>query len=124
MLACFWNVPDRLYFALISYIGVITYILLAGYPPFYVDPDDTLEDSDADPDAIVLKKVLNCDYNFIDSTWKDISPEAIDFIKSLMRPDPRHSVRFLAIISPHLKICYLFLLKRSIQYNITSYFHN
>ena len=100
MLACFWNVPaDRLYFALISYIGVITYILLAGYPPFYVDPDDTLEDSDADPDAIVLKKVLNCDYNFIDSTWKDISPEAIDFIKSLMRPDPRHSVRFLAIIS-------------------------
>ena len=54
---------------------------------------------DADPDAIVLKKVLNCDYNFIDSTWKDISPEAIDFIKSLMRPDPRHSVRFLAIIS-------------------------
>ena len=86
------------FFALISLLitpGVITYILLAGYPPFYVDPDDTIEDSDADPDALVLKKILNCDYNFIDSTWKDISPEAIDFIKSLMRPDPRHSVRLL-----------------------------
>ena len=109
------------FFALIFLLitpGVITYILLAGYPPFYVDPDDTIEDSDADPDALVLKKILNCDYNFIDSTWKDISPEAIDFIKSLMRPDPRHSVRLLVFFGnfpPHilkiLKVCHLSFLK-------------
>ena len=41
---------------------------MAGYPPFYVDPDDTIEDSDADPDAVVLKKILNCDYNFLGKT--------------------------------------------------------
>ena len=96
------STPINYFFALIFLLitpGVITYILLAGYPPFYVDPDDTIEDSDADPDALVLKKILNCDYNFIDSTWKDISPEAIDFIKSLMRPDPRHSVRLLFFLA-------------------------
>ena len=65
-------------------IGVITYILLAGYPPFHVD-HDTSNASDAD--AILLKKILNCDYKFIDATWKDISPQAIDFIRTLMCPD-------------------------------------
>ena len=63
---------------------MITYILLAGYPPFHVD-HDTSNASDAD--AILLKKILNCDYKFIDATWKDISPQAIDFIQTLMCPD-------------------------------------
>ena len=67
-------------------VGVITYILLAGYPPFHVDQQSSSNSSDAD--ALLMKKIVNCDYKFIESTWKDISPQAIDFIQSLMCPDP------------------------------------
>lgn len=39
-------------------IGVITYTLLCGYPPFFGETKNEL-----------LKKILFCDYEFIDEDW-------------------------------------------------------
>jgi len=62
-------------------IGVITYILLAGYPPFY--NEQNLED-----DAGLFEKVINCDYDYEDECWDEISDLAKNFIKSLLIKDP------------------------------------
>jgi len=43
-------------------IGVITYCLLAGYPPF-----------NADTDAQLFKKIKFCDFTFHDDVWSNIS---------------------------------------------------
>lgn len=66
-------------------IGVITYILLAGYPPFFVE--ESL--SGSENESILLKKIINGEYEFLEETWKDTSPEAIDFIRLLMTSDPQ-----------------------------------
>jgi serine/threonine protein kinase len=63
-------------------IGVIAYILLAGYPPFFANPDEP------DTDATLFKKILTGDYKFHDNSWSHISPEARDFIRCLLCPDP------------------------------------
>jgi serine/threonine protein kinase len=64
-------------------IGVITYILLAGYPPFYIQNNSQEENgkSGEDNDEALLKKIVNGEYEFIEATWKNISPEAVQFIK-------------------------------------------
>jgi serine/threonine protein kinase len=54
-------------------IGVITFILLCGYPPFG-------EDS--------AEEVRNADFNFLPKYWKNVSDDAKDFIKSLIVVDP------------------------------------
>ena len=66
-------------------IGVITYILLAGYPPFYIE--ESLGGSENE--SALLKKIINGEYEFLYDTWKDVSPEAIEFIKMLMTSDPK-----------------------------------
>ena len=63
-------------------IGVIAYILLAGYPPFFANPDEP------DTDATLFKKILTGDYKFHDNSWSHISPDARDFIRCLLCPDP------------------------------------
>jgi calcium-dependent protein kinase len=50
-------------------LGVITYCLLCGYPPF-----------NGDNDAQLYKKIKTCDYEFHDTFWSDISDEAKNFI--------------------------------------------
>ena len=37
----------------------------------------------------MLKKIINGEYEFLEETWKDISPEAVEFIKLLMTADPQ-----------------------------------
>ena len=54
-------------------VGVITYILLCGYPPFYGDSNKE-----------IFKRILSCDYRFYDDEWQDVSLEAVDFIKKLL----------------------------------------
>ena len=61
-------------------IGVIAYILLAGYPPFYIHETSSQAEKGTNEEAL-LRKIVNADYQFHPETWKDISPEAIDFIK-------------------------------------------
>jgi len=41
----------------------------------------------------VVKKISNCDYNFDDSVWSNISDEAKKFISSCIQIDPSHRPR-------------------------------
>ncbi|XP_074691792.1 calcium/calmodulin-dependent protein kinase type 1 isoform X2 [Strix aluco] len=58
-------------------IGVISYILLCGYPPFYDEND-----------AKLFEQILRADYEFDSPYWDDISDSAKDFIQHLMEKDP------------------------------------
>ncbi|CAG5865163.1 unnamed protein product [Menidia menidia] len=58
-------------------IGVIAYILLCGYPPFYDENDSKL-----------FEQILKADYEFDAPYWDDISDSAKDFISWLMEKDP------------------------------------
>jgi len=54
-------------------MGVITYVVLCGFPPFY-----------GKTQANLFEKILNADYDFPDPEWTNISEEAKDFIKHLL----------------------------------------
>ncbi|KAF4677960.1 hypothetical protein FOL47_008064 [Perkinsus chesapeaki] len=56
--------------------GVIMYILLCGYPPFYGDNDNE-----------ILTRVRRGKYTFPDADWKDISDDAKDLIRKLLTYD-------------------------------------
>uniref|UniRef100_A0A8C2JJ70 Protein kinase domain-containing protein n=1 Tax=Cyprinus carpio TaxID=7962 RepID=A0A8C2JJ70_CYPCA len=58
-------------------IGVISYILLCGYPPFYDEND-----------AKLFEQILKAEYEFDSPYWDDISDSAKDFISHLMEKDP------------------------------------
>ncbi|XP_067861184.1 calcium/calmodulin-dependent protein kinase type 1D [Heptranchias perlo] len=58
-------------------IGVISYILLCGYPPFYDENDSRL-----------FEQILKAEYEFDSPYWDDISESAKDCIKRLMEKDP------------------------------------
>ncbi|XP_022527535.2 calcium/calmodulin-dependent protein kinase type 1D isoform X1 [Astyanax mexicanus] len=57
-------------------IGVIAYILLCGYPPFYDENDSKL-----------FEQILKADYEFDAPYWDDISDSAKHFIGCLMEKD-------------------------------------
>ncbi|XP_022914880.1 calcium/calmodulin-dependent protein kinase type 1 [Onthophagus taurus] len=54
-------------------IGVISYILLCGYPPFYDEND-----------ANLFAQILKGEFEFDSPYWDEISDSAKDFIKQLM----------------------------------------
>ncbi|KAJ4934060.1 hypothetical protein JOQ06_006867 [Pogonophryne albipinna] len=62
-------------------IGVITYILLCGYPPFYEESETRL-----------FSKIVKAQYEFDSPFWDDISESAKDFIRNMMQKTP--SLRF------------------------------
>ncbi|CAG0886420.1 unnamed protein product [Darwinula stevensoni] len=57
-------------------IGVIAYILLCGYPPFYDEND-----------ANLFAQILKGEFEFDSPYWDDISDSAKDFIRGLMCVD-------------------------------------
>eukprot|EP00927_Polykrikos_kofoidii_P051922 TRINITY_DN4569_c0_g3_i1.p1 TRINITY_DN4569_c0_g3~~TRINITY_DN4569_c0_g3_i1.p1 ORF type:complete len:327 (-),score=41.62 TRINITY_DN4569_c0_g3_i1:32-1012(-) len=57
--------------------GVITYVLLCGYPPFF-----------GETDVDVLAKVRLGNYSFNAADWKGNSDEAKDLIRSLLKMNP------------------------------------
>jgi len=59
-------------------IGVITYLLLCGFPPFY---GETLPE--------VFEQIMKADYDFPDPYWTDISKDAKDFISKLLVVDSK-----------------------------------
>ncbi|KAM3571015.1 hypothetical protein VYU27_006930 [Nannochloropsis oceanica] len=59
-------------------IGVIMYILLCGYPPFY-----------GDTDADIFASVRRAQFSFPSPEWDEISPGAKDLIRKLLSKDPR-----------------------------------
>lgn len=58
-------------------IGVITYVILWGYPPFYGNGAKEL-----------FKNIYHVNYEFCDEDWGFISDEAKDFISRLLVKDP------------------------------------
>ena len=60
-------------------IGVIMYILLCGYPPFYSENDDDNE---------IFDMTISGCYQFHDESWHNTSKEAKDLIMHLLRVDP------------------------------------
>jgi len=58
-------------------VGVITYILLCGYTPFYAETHHEL-----------FKKITNLEYEFLSPEWDDISDSGKDFISKLLVKDP------------------------------------
>lgn len=59
-------------------IGVITYLLLCGFPPFY---GETLPD--------VFEQIMKADFNFPDPYWTNISQNAKDFISKILVVDTK-----------------------------------
>jgi len=58
--------------------GVIMYVLLCGYPPFF-----------GETDAEVLSKVRLGNFSFNASDWKNISEDAKNLIRMLLKMNPR-----------------------------------
>lgn len=58
--------------------GVVLFLLLGGYPPFY-NPGDEIKD--------IYRKILNADYQFHPSRWDAVSAEAKDLVKRLLSLD-------------------------------------
>jgi serine/threonine protein kinase len=58
-------------------VGVITYIILAGYVPFYDDNEKLLMD-----------KILQCKFEFHENEWKNQSEESKHFISYLLNTNP------------------------------------
>ncbi|CAH8484912.1 unnamed protein product [Schistosoma turkestanicum] len=59
-------------------IGVIAYILLCGYPPFYDENDHEL-----------FRQIRMAEYEFDSPYWDNISDSAKDFITNLLQKDPK-----------------------------------
>ncbi|KAJ8372806.1 hypothetical protein AAFF_G00276610 [Aldrovandia affinis] len=61
-------------------IGVITYILLCGYPPFYEETETRL-----------FSKIMKAQYEFDSPFWDNISEsESKDFIRNMMHKNPKN----------------------------------
>jgi serine/threonine protein kinase len=60
-------------------IGVITYVLLGGYPPFHDDNQKQL-----------FRKIKKGDYEFHAEYWGNVSDEAKELISKLLTVDPAH----------------------------------
>uniref|UniRef100_A0A8C5LX07 Calcium/calmodulin-dependent protein kinase type IV n=1 Tax=Leptobrachium leishanense TaxID=445787 RepID=A0A8C5LX07_9ANUR len=60
-------------------VGIITYILLCGFEPFF-DPRG---------DQYIYRKILKCDYEFSSPWWDDISLNAKDLVQKLIVLDPQ-----------------------------------
>ncbi|KAJ4977681.1 hypothetical protein NE237_008461 [Protea cynaroides] len=58
-------------------LGVLMYILLSGYPPFY-----------AKSNRLKQRLVLAAEFSFDEYSWKSISPSAKELISSLLAVDP------------------------------------
>ena len=54
-------------------MGVICYVLLAGYPPFYDEDQKKL-----------FRKIKDGKYHFHHDYWCNTSPDAIDMIKKML----------------------------------------
>jgi len=58
-------------------VGVIIYILLCGYPPFYADNAPAL-----------FKKIMEVKYDFDDPSWEHVSEDAKELIRHLLVKEP------------------------------------
>lgn len=66
-------------------VGVITYILLCGFPPFFDDGSNMGQ---------LFEQIMSGDFDYPEEYWDEISDEAKDLIDNLLLVDP--SKRFTA----------------------------
>jgi calcium/calmodulin-dependent protein kinase I len=69
-------------------IGVITYILLCGFPPFY---NDNI--------AELFEQIMKAEYDFPHEYWDSISKEAKDFVSKLLVADPQKRMTSLQALA-------------------------
>ena len=69
-------------------LGVICYILLCGFPPFYDEDNQEL-----------FRNIKAGNYDFPTPYWDDISPHAIDFVKGLMTVDATQRLNYNSIMA-------------------------
>ena len=63
-------------------VGVIMYIMLCGYPPFYSEvPHQSLSNR-------MKQKIMSADFDFPENDWKSITDEAKDLIKKMLCVEP------------------------------------
>ena len=60
-------------------IGILTYLLLAGYPPFFDEKDH-----------LIFRKIRSAEVIFPEEDWSDISESAKDFIGRLIQKNPKN----------------------------------
>ncbi|KAL7495893.1 hypothetical protein ACHAWT_006561 [Skeletonema menzelii] len=73
LLKCNYSAPTDIWST-----GIIAYILLCGYPPFNGDDDREIFDA-----------ISKGHFDFPSSGWMNKSPLCMDFVKCLLRRDPR-----------------------------------
>jgi len=59
-------------------VGVISYVLLCGFPPFY-----------AKTQAVLFERIMNAEYTFPEPEWSQVSDSAKDFVTSLLQVDSK-----------------------------------
>ena len=75
-------------------LGVIIYILLCGFPPFY-----------ADNDAQLYEKIKKGEFEFLRPYWDPISDDAKDLIRKMLTVDPKDRITCQgALDHPWLKV--------------------
>lgn len=72
-------------------LGIITYTLLCGYPPFR---SEHLQD--------LIDECCACRVVFHERYWKDVSQDAKDFILGLLRPKPEDRLTSRVCATPSL----------------------
>merc|ERR1712070_198177 len=65
-------------------VGVILFIILAGYHPF--DPEGT------NSDRKMQQLILANEWDFDDPAWDEVSEKAKDLIRKMMEPDPQERI--------------------------------
>jgi len=73
-------------------MGVIMYILLCGYPPFYSTHGGAIS-------AGMKTKIKAGEYQFPKSEWKNVSQEAKSIIQSMLTVDPAARITIDEVLS-------------------------
>ncbi|KAG1683398.1 MAP kinase-activated protein kinase 2 [Nymphon striatum] len=73
-------------------LGVIMYILLCGFPPFYSNHGLAISPG-------MKKRIRSGQYDFPDPEWKDVSSDAQDLIRGLLKTDPAQRLTIEQVMS-------------------------
>jgi len=75
-------------------VGVITYILICGFPPFY---NENI--------PLLFESIMKAEFEYPNEYWAHVSDDAIEFIDSLLVVDPRKRLSAKqALTHPWLKL--------------------
>ena len=68
-------------------MGVVIYILLSGFPPFFEDKDGNIETGSS-----LKQRILNGQFGFPSPYWDDISENAKHLIRRMLTVDPKRRI--------------------------------